>query len=65
VLSGAVRDALSVLSVAHHADAIGDDSDLLAADCWCRLASSRASGRRLTATDHTRLAELGKHIATG
>ena len=64
-LSAEVRDLVSVLAVAHHADAAGDDTLLLPADCWCRLASSRASGRRLTAADHTRLAELGKHIATG
>ena len=44
-LSVAVRDAVSVLAVAHHADASGDDRLLLAADAWCRLALARAAGR--------------------
>ena len=42
--SAEVRDLVSVLAVAHHADATGDDSDLLAADCWCRLALARGRG---------------------
>jgi len=44
-LSAAVRDAVSVLAVAHHADALGDDRLLPAADAWCRLALARADGR--------------------
>jgi len=58
--SAEVRDLVSVLAVAHHADATGDDSDLLAADCWCRLALARGRGRRLTAADHAALAALGR-----
>ena len=57
-----VRDLMSVLAVAHHADATGDDGDLLAADCWCRLAIARARGRRLTAGDHAALAALGRQV---
>jgi long-subunit acyl-CoA synthetase (AMP-forming)/alkylation response protein AidB-like acyl-CoA dehydrogenase len=60
--SAEVRDLVSVLAVAHHADATGDDSDLLAADCWCRLALARGSGRRLTAADHAALAALGRSV---
>ena len=60
--SAEVRDLVSVLAVAHHADATGDDGDLLAADCWCRLALARARGRRLTASDHAALATLGRQV---
>ena len=50
--------------MAHHADAADDnDVDLQAADCWCRLALSRARGRRLTASDHAALASLGRTVA--
>jgi len=59
-LSAEVRDLVSALAAAHHADIAGDDELLLAADCWCRLALARALGRRLTAADHARLAELGR-----
>ena len=61
-LSAEVRDMVSVLAVAHHADAAGDDALLLPADCWCRIALARAAGRRLTAADHTSLAELGSRL---
>ncbi len=60
--SAEVRDLVSVLAVAHHADATGDDGDLLAADCWCRLALARGRGRRLTAADHAALAALGRKV---
>jgi long-subunit acyl-CoA synthetase (AMP-forming)/alkylation response protein AidB-like acyl-CoA dehydrogenase len=60
--SAEVRDLVSVLAVAHHADATGDDSDLLAADCWCRLALARGRGTRLTAADHAALAALGRQV---
>jgi hypothetical protein len=60
--SAEVRDLLSVLAVAHHADATGDDSDLLAADCWCRLALARSRGTRLTAADHAALARMGRTV---
>jgi long-subunit acyl-CoA synthetase (AMP-forming)/alkylation response protein AidB-like acyl-CoA dehydrogenase len=59
-LSAEVRDLVSVVAVAHHADVAGDDSLLLAADCWCRIALARAHGRRLTASDHAQLAQLGR-----
>jgi len=62
--SAEVRDLVSVLAVAHHADAAGDnDVDLLAADCWCRLALARCRGQRLTAADHAALAALGRMVA--
>jgi hypothetical protein len=48
------------VAVAHHADVAGDDGLLLAADCWCRIALARAHGRRLTASDHAQLAQLGR-----
>ena len=63
--SAEVRDLVSVLAVAHHADATGDGDDLLAADCWCRLALARARGRRLTAADHAALAALGRSVVEG
>ena len=61
--SAEVRDLVSVLAVAHHADATGDDSDLLAADCWCRLALARGRGTRLTAADNAALARMGRTVA--
>jgi len=63
--SAEVRDLISVLAVAHHGDACGDDRDLLAADCWCRLALARARGRRPAAADHAALAELGRAVVAG
>jgi alkylation response protein AidB-like acyl-CoA dehydrogenase len=60
--SAEVRDLVSVLAVAHHADAAGQESDLLAADCWCRLALARARGSRLSAADHEALAALGRLV---
>ena len=62
--SAEVRDLVSVLAVAHHADAAGDNEfDLLAADCWCRLALARCLGRKPTAADHASLAALGRMVA--
>jgi hypothetical protein len=58
-LSAAVRDALSVLAVAHHADASGDDRLLPPAHAWCRLALARAAGRSPTAADLTAVAAAG------
>ncbi|MFN6190755.1 MAG: AMP-binding protein [Planctomycetia bacterium] len=58
-LSAEVRELVSVVAVAHYADAAGDDGLALAADCWCRLALARAHGRRLTEADHALVAELG------
>ncbi|MFM8805114.1 MAG: acyl-CoA dehydrogenase family protein, partial [Planctomycetia bacterium] len=60
--SAEVRDLVSVLAVAHHADAAGQDADLLAADCWCRLTLARARGSRLGAADHEALAALGRAV---
>ncbi len=64
-LSAEMRDLLSVLAVAHHADARGDDSAISIADCWCRLALSRASGTKLTAADHAAIGRLGESIVLG
>jgi alkylation response protein AidB-like acyl-CoA dehydrogenase len=62
-LSGAVRDAISVLAVAHHADATGDDAGLPAADCWCRMALSRAAGRSPGVDDLAAVAAVGRQVA--
>jgi hypothetical protein len=64
-LSSQVRDLVSVIAVAHHADADSSDHTLAAADVWCRLALTRASGRHLTPADHTAVAALGKGVAVG
>lgn len=61
-LSARMRDLVSVLAVAHHADATADDRAIAAADVWCRLAITRASGRRLTPADHAAVAKLGKGV---
>jgi hypothetical protein len=58
-LSAEVRAWASVLAAAHFADARADDREILAADCWCRLATARARGSKLAAGDHGALAELG------
>jgi long-subunit acyl-CoA synthetase (AMP-forming)/alkylation response protein AidB-like acyl-CoA dehydrogenase len=62
-ISAEIRAATSVLVVAQHADAAGDDAGLAAADCWCRLALAGGGGRRLTGDDHAALAALGRAIA--
>ena len=64
-LSAAVRDAASVLAVAHHADVRGDDEALVTADVWCRMALARAAGRRLTSADHAAIGALGRGIIEG
>jgi hypothetical protein len=51
--------------VAHHAAAAADAGIAVAADCWCRLATARARGTRLAATDHAALAALGRALAAG
>jgi hypothetical protein len=61
-LSAEVRAWASILAVAHHADARGDDGPLLAADCWCRLAAARACGSKPAAADHQSLADLGRLV---
>jgi hypothetical protein len=62
-LAAEVRELASVLAVAHHAAAAAGRPGVAAADCWCRLAIARATGRRLAAADHTALASLGRAIA--
>ncbi|RLS30570.1 MAG: hypothetical protein DWH79_10590 [Planctomycetota bacterium] len=64
-LSAVVREAVSVLAVAHHADVSGDDAAVMTADGWCRMALARATGRRLTAADHAAIAALGRAVVDG
>ena len=59
-LAADVRELVSVLATAHHADARGTDAAAAAADVWCRLALARATGRRLTSADHAAVAALGR-----
>ncbi len=59
VLSQDVRDLASILAVAHHADASGDDRAVAAAECWCHIALARITGRRTTSGNHAALAALG------
>jgi long-subunit acyl-CoA synthetase (AMP-forming)/alkylation response protein AidB-like acyl-CoA dehydrogenase len=63
-LAAEVRELASVLAVAHHA-AAADARTVAAADCWCRLATARARGGRLTPADHAALAALGRTVAAG
>lgn len=63
VLSAAVRDSVSVLAVAHHADASGEDAMLAPADAWCRLALARAAGRTPSVDDLAALAAVGRTAA--
>jgi long-subunit acyl-CoA synthetase (AMP-forming)/alkylation response protein AidB-like acyl-CoA dehydrogenase len=64
-LSARVRDLVTVLAVAHHADASGDEAAVAAADVWCRLALARAAGRHAAAPDLAALAALGAAAADG
>jgi len=59
-LAAEARDLVSVLAVAHRGDMLGDERSLAAADCWCRMALARATGRRLAAADHAQIAALGR-----
>ena len=65
-ISVEIREATSVLAVAHHADAVAAESEravgLAAADCWCRLALARGRGCGLAAADHAALAALGRAV---
>jgi len=61
-LAAEVRELVSVLAVAHHA-AAADARTAAAADCWCRLATARVRGGRLTSADHAALAALGHMVA--
>jgi alkylation response protein AidB-like acyl-CoA dehydrogenase len=65
VLSHDVRDLVSVLAVAHHADASADDRAVAAADCWCRAALARVTGTRATPADQGALATLGAATLEG
>jgi long-subunit acyl-CoA synthetase (AMP-forming)/alkylation response protein AidB-like acyl-CoA dehydrogenase len=64
-LSAAIRDAVSVLAVAHHADAVADDAALAPADAWCRLALARAAGRAPAVADLEAVAAVGRLAAEG
>ncbi|MFM1903549.1 MAG: Acyl-CoA dehydrogenase, partial [Planctomycetota bacterium] len=59
-LSAQVRELVSGLAVAHHADVRSDDESIAAADVWCRLALARAAGRRPTPADLAAVAALGR-----
>lgn len=59
-LSTQLQQLISCLAVVHLADQRGTDEAVLAAICWSRQALAAASGRRLTAADHARLAALGR-----
>jgi long-subunit acyl-CoA synthetase (AMP-forming)/alkylation response protein AidB-like acyl-CoA dehydrogenase len=59
VLSRDVRDLVSILAVAHHADASGDDFTGAAAECWCHITLARVADKRATPADHVALAALG------
>jgi long-subunit acyl-CoA synthetase (AMP-forming)/alkylation response protein AidB-like acyl-CoA dehydrogenase len=61
-LAAEVRELVSVLAVAHHADAAGDDDMLAHADAWCRMALARAGGRRLTPADLAAIAAAGRIV---
>ena len=63
-LSSRVREFTSVLAVCHHADAEGRDATVEAGDVWCRLALSRAIGRRPSAADLAAVAALGRNSAS-
>lgn len=58
-LSTRIRELVSVLAVAHHADWVATDRAARAADVWCRLALARAAGRRPSAADLAAVAALG------
>ncbi|MCE9630755.1 MAG: AMP-binding protein [Planctomycetia bacterium] len=61
-LSADARDAVSVLAVAHHADAAGDDRVLAPADAWCRLALARLRGGRPGGDDLATVARAGARV---
>jgi len=65
VLSQDVRDLASVLAVAWHADTSGDEKAVVAAECWCRLALARVTGRKPTPGDHAALAAVGAATLDG
>ena len=61
-LSADARDAVSVLAVAHYADAAGDDRLLAPADVWCRLTLARVRGRRPAGDDLSAVAGAGAQV---
>ena len=61
-MAGAVRGLASMLAVAHHADASGDEGSVAVADAWCRLMAARVSGHRLTAGDLQAIAAVGAGV---
>jgi long-subunit acyl-CoA synthetase (AMP-forming)/alkylation response protein AidB-like acyl-CoA dehydrogenase len=65
-LASRVRDQLTILAVAHHADRVfaprSDTPALAAAETACRLALARSQGRHLTAADLSCLATTGKRF---
>lgn len=63
MLAADVRELVSVLAVAHHGDAAGSPLVEAAADCWCRLALGRATGRRPAGDDLAAVARLGQAVA--
>lgn len=64
-MAALVCDLTSVLAVAHHADALGDEAAMAAADVWCRLARHRAEGRRPGPDDLAPLAAVGAAATSG
>lgn len=65
MLAAVIREWASVLAVAHHADATGDDAEVAAADAWCRMAAARATGQRLGPADLAAIAAVGSTAAEG
>jgi long-subunit acyl-CoA synthetase (AMP-forming)/alkylation response protein AidB-like acyl-CoA dehydrogenase len=71
MLAASARELVSVVAVAHHADASGqadasgDSPAIAAADVWCRLALARAAGRQPTSADLAAVAALGERVVAG
>jgi len=74
-LAARVHTLLSVLAVAHYADARADATGdgapgdgaftIAAADVWCRLALRRAAGRHPTPADFAAVAAVGRRVLGG
>jgi len=64
-LSADARDALSVLAVAHHVDAGGDDRVVAPAETWCRLTLARIRGGRPSGSDLAAVAGVGRLVMAG
>jgi long-subunit acyl-CoA synthetase (AMP-forming)/alkylation response protein AidB-like acyl-CoA dehydrogenase len=63
-IAAAIRDLVSVLATAWHADATGCEHRAESADVWCRLALARVAGRRPGRADLAAVAALGSRAAT-